>query len=97
MVSELARLTGELIDSQVPEQWRWHGRRVCLVDGTSVTMPDTAANQAEYPQQRAQKPGLGFPICRMVGVTCLSSGVILNASIGRFNRTNLASSSVRDL
>lgn len=48
-------------------------------------MPDTPANQAEFPQQRGQKPGFGFPICRIVGITCLSSGALLNAATGRFN------------
>ena len=47
-------------------------------------MPDTEENQATYPQQGGQKPGLGFPICRLVGVICLSSGAVLNASIGRY-------------
>ena len=84
MISELVRQTGELMNSQIPEQWRWQGRRVHLIDGTTVTMPDTEENQAVYPQQSAQKPGLGFPICRLVGVICLSSGAVLNASIGRF-------------
>lgn len=85
MVSKLACQTGELINNQIPEQWRWQGRRVHLIDGTTVTMPDTTENQAMYPQQSAQKPGLGFPICRLVGVICLSSGAVLNASIGQFN------------
>ena len=84
MISELVRQTGELMNSQIPEQWRWQGRRVHLIDGTTVTMPDTEENQAVYPQQSAQKPGLGFPICRLVAVICLSSGAVLNASIGRF-------------
>ena len=84
MVSALVLQTGELMDNQIPEQWRWRGRRVHLIDGTTVTMPDTKENQAQYPQQSAQKPGLGFPICRILGVICLSSGAILNASIGRF-------------
>jgi len=84
MVSELVCQTGELINGQIPEQWRWKGRRAHLIDGTTVTMPDTKENQAVYPQQSSQKPGLGFPICRLVGVICLSSGAVLNASIGRF-------------
>lgn len=84
MVSELVCRTGELINSQIPGIWRWQGRRVHLIDGTTVTMPDTAENQAVYPQQNGQKPGLGFPICRLVGVICLSSGAVLNASIGRY-------------
>jgi len=48
-------------------------------------MPDTVANQGVYPQQRGQQPGLGFPICHIVGITCLSSGALLNAAVGRFN------------
>ena len=84
MVSGLVCQTGKLINSQVPEQWSWQGRRVHLIDGTTVTMPDTEENQAVYPQQSSQKSGLGFPICRLVGVICLSSGAVLNASIGQF-------------
>ncbi len=83
LVSSLARQTGQLIDSQVPDQWRWQGRPVRLIDGTTVTLPDTLENQTAYPQLNGQKPGLGFPICRIVGVICLSSGVLLDASIGR--------------
>lgn len=84
MVSGLTRYLGDVIDDQVPAAWRWQGRRVRIVDGTTLTMPDTPANQEAYPQQGGQKPGLGFPICRLVGITCLSSGVLLNAAIGRF-------------
>jgi hypothetical protein len=82
MVSTLARYTGELISCQVPDQWLWQGKRVHLVDGTTITMPDTAENQAVYPQQSGQKPGLGFPISRLVGIICLSSGALLNAAMG---------------
>lgn len=85
MVSSLTRYLGELIDQKVPDQWRWQGRQVRIIDGTTMTMPDTVANQATFPQQRGQQPGLGFPICRMVGITCLSSGALINSAIGRFN------------
>jgi len=84
MVSTLARYTGELMNQQIPSDWRWHGKRVHLIDGTTVSLPDTGANQAIYPQQSGQKPGLGFPICRLVGVICLSSGAILNAALSSF-------------
>src|SRR5690606_5640492 len=84
MVSTLARTSGALISAKSRCSWLWMGRPVRLVDGTTVSMPDTAANQAAYPQSRGQKPGLGFPICRMVGIVCLSSGAVLNAALGRF-------------
>jgi hypothetical protein len=85
MVSNLTRYTGRLIDEQIPDAWRWQGRPVRLIDGTTITMPDTVQNQNAFPQQGSQKPGLGFPICRIVCISCLSSGAILNASMGRFN------------
>lgn len=85
LVSELTREVGNLIDQHLPDEWRWKERRVRLVDGTTITMADTQENQSVFPQQGAQKAGLGFPICRLVGITCLSSGALLNAAMGRFN------------
>jgi len=85
MVAHLTQFLGERINAQLPSEWRWRGRRVRLIDGTTVTLPDTAANQEAFPQQRGQQPGVGFPICRVVGITCLASGALLNAAIGRFN------------
>jgi len=84
LISGMVRHTGGLITAKVPDTWHWYGRRVRLVDGTTVTLPDTQANQAIYPQQSGQKSGLGFPICRIVGVTCLSSGAVLDAAMGSF-------------
>jgi hypothetical protein len=85
MIKNLTQQLGTLIDEPSPTEWRWNGRRVCLIDGTTVTMPDTQDNQTHFPKHRGQKAGLGFPICRIVGVTSLSTGALLNAAIGRFN------------
>jgi hypothetical protein len=82
MVSELVRCTGRLTDQVLPAHWRWQGRPVKLVDGTTATLPDTLENQQAYPQPGGQKPGLGFPICRIVGVISLAGGSILNAAMG---------------
>jgi len=81
MIRELTRFTGQLIDQKVSDKWRWQGRRVRIVDGTTVTLPDTPENQKRYPQLSAQKPGLGFPMCRIVGITCLSSGALLDSAM----------------
>lgn len=84
MVDTLTRYVGRSVSAQAAAPWHWRGRPVRLVDGTTVRMPDTLANQAAYPQPRSQQPGLGFPLCRMVGVMCLGSGALLNAAIGRY-------------
>jgi hypothetical protein len=84
MVSTLVRHAGRLTADQASPAWLWQGRPVRLVDGTTIPMPDTAANQAAYPQSRSQKPGLGFPLCRLVGIICLSSGAVLDMAVGRY-------------
>lgn len=84
MVSVIARQMGRVLVEHTPKAWYWRNRRVKLVDGTTVTMPDTPENQAVYPQQNGQKPGLGFPIARIVGLICLESGAVLDAAIGPF-------------
>ncbi|HSA00799.1 MAG TPA: hypothetical protein P5055_08675 [Candidatus Paceibacterota bacterium] len=38
------------------------------MDGSTVTLPATPENQAAYPQQKAQKPGCGFPLMRVVAL-----------------------------
>ena len=85
MASTLTRTTGQWIAAQAPMAWHWRNRPVRLVDGTTVTLPDTAANQTDYPQSHNQKPGLGFPLCRIVGLVCLGSGAVLNAAFGRYS------------
>ena len=55
-----------------------------LVDGTTVSMPDTAQNQARFPQHGQQEAGVGFPLARLVGMIALSNGAVLDAAIGPY-------------
>jgi hypothetical protein len=83
LLRRLVRETGQDLHRRSPEDWRWQGRRVKVADGTTVSMPDTPANQAEYPQPGSQQPGVGFPIARLVVVFCLACGTVLDAALGR--------------
>jgi IS5 family transposase len=56
----------------------WLGRRVKVIDGTGLSMPDTAANQKAWPQPNTQKPGCGFPVVKLVACFCLASGALLH-------------------
>jgi hypothetical protein len=82
MIVALTRETGRLLSAQAPHEWRWRGRCVKLADGTGISMPDTAENQARYPQPRSQAAGVGFPLAGLVGIVCLSTGAVLEAAIG---------------
>lgn len=83
-IHALVRETGKEVENQAEESWLWHGRRVRVVDGATITMPDTRANQAAYPQQKSQKPGCGFPIARILVVFSLSVGTVLEAAMGKY-------------
>jgi hypothetical protein len=80
MVSTPALHVGAMIAGNAPCWWHWQGHRVRLVDGATVTLADTEANQEAYPQPSSQKSGLGFPQCRVVGLFCLGSGALLDAA-----------------
>jgi len=69
---------------QIPDRWLWKGRHVKLADGTSVSMPDTEANQEAFPQQTCQKKGLGFPIARLVVLLSLATGMTSGVAMGQF-------------
>jgi hypothetical protein len=83
-VWELARRSGQSIHEKADVQWLFAGRPVKLLDGSTVVMPDTEANQAEYPQSRSQKPGLGFPIARILVIISLAVGTVLDAAMGPY-------------
>jgi Transposase DDE domain. len=84
MVSALTRYTAQQLSARAQAGWRWRGRCVKLVDGTGILMPDTAANQACYPQPLSQAIGVGSPLARLVGVICLSTGALIDAAMGPF-------------
>lgn len=60
----------------------WHGMTLKAMDGSSVQLSDTDANQQAYPQPSVQKPGCGFPVMGLVGVLNLSCGAWLGAVVG---------------
>lgn len=67
----------------------WRELCVKVVDGTTLSMPDTGKNQRAYPQSGAQKPGCGFPLLRLVGVFSLSTGALLDYAKGNKHQHEL--------
>ncbi len=82
LVERLGRGVGQRLVAGQPAAWRWRGREVKWVDGTTVSMPDTKANQARFPQNREQRAGLGFSLARLVAIVSLSCGVVLEWAVG---------------
>jgi hypothetical protein len=80
----VARLVGRNLDAQVDRRWLWKGRRVCLFDGSTVSMPDTDENRRAYPLAYNQTPGTNFALARIGAIISLSCGAILDLGICRY-------------
>jgi hypothetical protein len=79
------QINDHLIDrlqTHIPSDALWHGHHARLIDGTGISMPDTEANQARWPQSKSQKPGCGFPLMNLVGIFCLHTGALLKSASG---------------
>jgi putative transposase len=84
VIEEVTTKVAAGCEQRVPAAWLWKGRHVHLVDGTTVSMPDTAKNQAVYPQPNCQREGLGFPIARMVVLLSLATAMVNGMAIGPY-------------
>ena len=84
VIVRLVRETARRTEGRGCDAWLWNGRRVTLVDGTTASMPDTLANQKEYPQSNAQGIGLGFPLVRLVALISPATGVVRDLALGPY-------------
>src|ERR671913_1124372 len=77
--------TAQALDAGVSDEPLWMGRQVHVVDGTGIALPDTEANQEDYPQPSEQKPGCGFPVLRLVAFMSLSTGAVSRYRLGNLH------------
>ena len=82
LIRRLALKVGETLEQDSPRDWKWRGRSIKLMDGTTISMPDTTSNQSVYPQSGVQQAGLGFPLAMLVAVISLSTGAVLAWALG---------------
>jgi hypothetical protein len=85
LVERLAKDSGRALHRRYPGGQLLGGRRVKVVDGTTASMPDTPENQKEWPQPHTQKPGLGFPLVRLVAVMSLNCAAIVSLAMGPYS------------
>ena len=60
LVLRLSREVAQRLSARQAEHWKWRGREIKLVDGTTVSMPDTADNWQSFPPSKGQKRGSAF-------------------------------------
>jgi hypothetical protein len=84
VLAVLARSVGANLLCDACSSWSWRGRDVKIIDGSTLSIPDTPANQAVYPQSPSQQPGVGFPLMRVVALFSLAVGTVLAAAYGPY-------------
>lgn len=88
MLSDILEHTADRLEA-LSEGGLMNNRRVIVVDGTGISMPDTLANQEIWPQSSSQKVGCGFPMARMCACFSLKSGALLSYALGNKNNHEL--------
>lgn len=61
---------------------RWHGLLACAIDGTTMTIPDSARNLAVYSKQAGSHGGSGYPLLRLVALVACGTRTIIDAVFG---------------
>lgn len=84
VLRSLAKQSAAELQATIPDEWKWLGRSVFIVDGSHVSMPDTPDNQAKYPQTRTPKPGVGFPLARITVSLSLATGACHDLAIAPY-------------
>lgn len=84
LVKDAAIRLGLRVEANADFSWLWKGRKVKIIDGTTVTMADSVETRLVFPQNSTQKADCGFPIARLVVVLSLATGALLDMAVGPY-------------
>lgn len=85
MLQQLFSIVAQKLERKTTKEHLWCGRHVKVVDGSTVSMPDTLKNQAAYPQPNSQAPGCGFPIAKFGVLFSLATGAAVAVIVDILN------------
>ena len=71
-----------LLRGPSPADVRWRGLLVCAIDGTTVTVPDSAANLARFTKGGGNHGGAGYPQARLLALVACGTRTIIDAVFG---------------
>ena len=72
----LLRAASDRLQETSLDEGRWLGHRTFFVDGSSFSMPDTAALQARFGQPGGQRAGCGFPVAHLMALFHAGTGML---------------------
>jgi Transposase DDE domain len=85
LLEKLFNYSAQKLEEKVTQEYLWCGRNILVIDGSTVSMPDTVENQKEYPQPSTQKDGCGFPIAKIGVIFSLVTGAAVALCIDVLN------------
>jgi len=85
LLEQLFGQSAQNLEAKVTTEHLWCGRSVKVIDGSTVSMPDTVENQKAYPQPNTQKAGCGFPIAKIGVIFSLVTGAAVALVIDVLN------------
>jgi hypothetical protein len=72
-----------LLSGPSPREARWRGLLVCAIDGTIMTVADSAANLAVYSKQRGGATGgSSYPVLRLLALVSCGTRTVIGAVFG---------------
>ncbi|MGV9666912.1 IS4 family transposase [Nocardia niigatensis] len=75
----------ELLAGPAAGALRWRGLLVCAVDGTSMFVPDSAANSAVFGRQTGRPDAAaGYPMLRLLAVVACGTRTVVDAVFGPY-------------
>ncbi|MCC5576295.1 IS4 family transposase [Microtetraspora sp. AC03309] len=74
-------LRGPAAGIATPGVW-WRGLRVCAIDGTTIAVPDTAANLSRFTKHRCNHGGSGYPSIRLLVLVSCGTRTLMDAVFG---------------
>lgn len=60
----------------------WRGLLVCAIDGTTMAVPDSRANLAEFTKHRCNNGGSGYPALRLLVLVSCGTRTVIDAVFG---------------
>lgn len=79
VLEQLLRRTSAVCEPTTHDEGRWRGHRTFLVDGSSVSRPDTPELQEAFGQPSGQRPGCGCPVAPLLALFHAGTGFVLAA------------------
>jgi hypothetical protein len=77
-IYQMIQSVSRAASATTPIHWKPYGRDLKVADGTTITLPDTKANNEAYPKHSNKKEGVGFPMIRLLVLMSLITGCVID-------------------